>query len=310
MASRRDRSSQDRTWPESRGPHLPDALTALPIGAIVCLVLATVMTVLAVRGLLTAGVGDPFGWWTAIAGAIPTVVAFLIPAALFRRHPDAWQTDRLLVVGTLLFGVVELLQYTEAGLSPWFASIIPPTAATPFLVPLDVAYTVTVGLMGALAPFLTGRGLVAARAWEDAPRARSWWLLVAGLTFVAGVTNVLTLVNLGLDVPADAMVVYYWLTVLSVTVSLVGVFGWAYLAGATLVGWRSGEAPPRGWALAALGSGLILTGLAVSGVVSAIGVFATPLPNETATFILTAFALGYIALVAAFLTGLPASIEE
>jgi hypothetical protein len=76
------------------------------------------------------------------------------------------------------------------------------------------------------------------------------------------------------------------------------------------VAWRSGEEPPRGWWLAALGSGLVLLGLAVSGVIATIGVFGSPLPNELSIGILAAFALGYVLLLLAFLAGLPEDVDD
>ena len=77
----------------------------------------------------------------------------------------------------------------------------------------------------------------------------------------------------------------------------------------TLVAWRSGEEPPRGWLLAALGSGLVLLGLAISGVIATIGVFGSPLPDELSIGILAAFALGYVLLLLAFLAGLPDDVD-
>jgi hypothetical protein len=268
------------------------------------------MTVLAIRGVALAGIGDLASLAYAGFGAVPTAIAFLLPAALFLRHRNVWQADRLLVVGTVMFGTVEFLQYISPGLSGWFASLIPAPPDLPFLVPLDIGFSVVVGILGAMAPIYTGRGLVAARAYEDAPAARRWWIIVAALTLVAGVTNVLNLVNLSADIPEGAVAVYFWLTVLSVAISLLSVFGWAYLAGVTLVAWRSGEEPPRGWGLAAFGSGLVLLGLAVSGVFATVGVFASPLPNELSIGILAAFALGYVLLLVAFLAGLPAGIDD
>jgi len=229
---------------------------------------------------------------------------------LWLRHPRIWTTDRVLAVGAVLFGVVEVLQYISPGLSGWFVSLIPPPDGMPFLSPLDVGFSVVVGLLGAMAPFAAGRGLSTARAYEDAPRVRRWWLIVVALTLVAGVTNVLLLVNLSLDIPPDAVVAYFWLTVLSVVLSLLSVFGWAYLAGVALVGWRSGEAPGRGWLLASLAACLILLGLAVSGVFAAIGVFTTPLPPELSIGILAAFALAYVLLGLAFLVGLPGDLDD
>ena len=76
---------------------------------------------------------------------VPTAIAFLLPAALFLRHRDVWQTDRLLVVGTVLFGVVEVLQYISPGVSDWLASLIPAPPDVSFLAPLPIAFGVVVG---------------------------------------------------------------------------------------------------------------------------------------------------------------------
>jgi hypothetical protein len=310
MDEPRGRTIDGKPWPEARGPHLPDRLTALPWPTLFFGSLAIVMTALAIRGVVIAGPTDALSIGYAISGAIPTAVAFLLPATLFFRHRDVWQSNRLLVVGTVLFGVVEILQYISPGISEWLSSVIAPPADLPFLAPLDIAFNVVVGIISALAPIYVGRGLIAARVYEDEPGTRKWWLVVAALTLVAGVTNVLMLINLSLDIPADAVMAYYWLTVLSVAISLLSLFGWAYFAGAAVVGWRSGESPSRAWGLASLGGGLILVGLTVSGVIGAIGVFGAPLPNELSILILGAFALGYLVLLAAFLIGLPDDPDE
>ncbi len=291
-------------------PTVRRRLAGVPRPTWLFLLLAAISTVLAFQTASTAGIGDTFALSSTVLRGIPTAVAFLIPAALFLRHPAAWQTDRLLVVGTILFGVVELLQFASAGVTGWFDSVIPPDPTSVLPSPLNVTYNVVVGLIGALAPAATGRGLLAARAYEDGRRARWWWLVVAFLTLVAGVTNILLLVNLSLDIPDSAVLAYFWLTVLTVVVSLVSVFGWAYLAGVTLVGWRSQEEPGTGWGLGALASGVVLAGLAASGLVAAISVFGPKLPDELSLTFLGAFALGYLLLIVAFFAGLPAAIDD
>jgi hypothetical protein len=274
------------------------------------LALAIVSTGLAIQTASTAGIKDSATLSAAVLRGIPTAVAFLIPAALFLRHRDVWTTDRVLVLGTVLFGVVELLQYASPGLTAWFDTIIPPDPTSYLPSPLNVSSNVIVGLLGALAPAATGRGLLAARKYEDSRRSRVWWLIVAALTLVAGVTNILLLVNLSLDIPDDTVVVYFWLTVLTVVVSLISVFGWAYLAGVTLVGWQSYEEPGAGWGIGALGSGVVLAGLAASGIVAAVNVFGQQLPGELSLLFLGAFALGYLLLIVAFFAGLPAAIDD
>ncbi len=275
---------EGQPWDEARGPHLPDRLTRLPLPTILFGLLAIGMAALVVRGILSqSSTLDPYIVVQTLVGAIPTVVAFLLPAALFLRHRDAWQTHFVLVVGTVLFGVVEILQYISPGLSDWFASVIPPPEDLPLVAPLGVGYSVVVGFLSAMAPFLVARGLLAARNYEDAPRSRRWWLIVAVLTLITGVTSVLTLVNISLDIPPDAVMTYYWLTVLNVVLTLVGLFAWAYLAGTALIGWRASEDPGRGWGLAALGGCFVLLGLAMSGIITAINIFAeATLPNELA----------------------------
>ena len=131
---------------------------------------AAISTVLAFQTASTAGIGDTFALSSAVLRGIPTAVAFLIPAALFLRHRAAWQTDRLLVVGTVLFGVVELLQFASAGRDRVVRLGHPAGPDVGPAVPLNVTYNVVVGLIGALAPAATGRGLLAARAYEDGRR--------------------------------------------------------------------------------------------------------------------------------------------
>jgi len=311
--SARHRGRASRT-PEIDEPPPPPTLgmrlAGVPRPTWLFSLLAILSTILTVQSASAAGISDSFTFSTTVLRGIPTAVAFLIPAALFLRHRDAWTTDRVLVVGTVLFGVVELLQYASPGVTAWLDTIIPPDPTSLLPSPLNVSFTVIVGLLGALAPAVTGRGLLAARAYEDSRRSRVWWLIVALLTLIAGVTNILLLINLSLDIPNDTVVIYFWLTVLTVVVSLINVFGWAYLAGVALVGWRSYEEPGTGWGIGALGSGVVLAGLAASGVVAAISVFGPKLPDQSSLAFLGAFALGYLLLIVAFFAGLPAAIDE
>lgn len=291
-------------------PTLRMRLADVPWQAWAFVILAIISTVLALDTASQAGIKDTFSLSVATLRAIPTSVAFLIPAMLFFRHHDVWQTDRMLVVGTLLFGTVELFQFASSGATAWFDTLIPPDPTSVLPSPMNVTYNVVVGLLGALAPAVTGRGLLAARAYEDGRGARRWWIIVAFLTLVAGVTNILLLVNLSLDIPDDAVLVYFWLTVLTVVVGLISVFGWAYLAGVTLVGWRSREEPGAGWGLGALATGIVLAGLAASGLVAAISIFGPTLPDQLSLSFLGAFALGYLLLIVAFFAGLPAAIDD
>ena len=294
-------------WEEARGPHLPDRLTRVGPIPILFTILAIVMAALSIsRFQLTLG---PFWTVSEVIASIPTVVAFLLPAALFLRHPDAWRTFRLLAVGTVLFGVVEILQFIAPGLDTWFGEVIPPSEDLPFLAPLSVGFNVVVGLLGAAAPFFVGRGLLAARQYENGDGSGRWWLIVAAMTVVAGVTQVAMLLNLSLDIPADAVIAYFWITVVSVAIGILALLGWAYLAGTAMVGWRSSEEPYRGWALAAFGGVAVLAGLLISGVIGVNNVFATPLPNEVGIVVVTCFGLGYLALFLGFLAGLP-EVEE
>jgi hypothetical protein len=304
----RGRTIDGTPWEEARGPHLPDRLTRFPRLPLAFTALAIAMGILSLTRLTTAG--GPFWVGYGLVASIPSVVAFLLPAALFRRHPDAWRTLRLMVVGSVLFGVVEVLQYVSPGLSDWFTTVVPPPVDLPFLSPLSVGFSVVVGLLGAMAPTLTGRGLAMARRYENDAGSRRWWLVIAGMTVVAGVTQIAMLLNLSLDIPPDAVIAYFWITVVGVAVSLVALLGWSYLAGTAVVGWRSGEDPVRGWRLAALAGFLVLVGLVLSGILGVVGVFGTPLPNEVGIVVVLSFALGYLALLGALLAGLPETDED
>ena len=131
--------------PEARGPHLPDAVTAISFGTWFFVLLALARLIWFVRETElgpSPGVGVLLGY---VGGFVPATVAILLPAALLFRHPDAATTARTLLVGTILFAAVEGMRVVGPALQPVFERVTPGSEETPYLVPLALALHVGAG---------------------------------------------------------------------------------------------------------------------------------------------------------------------
>ena len=135
--------------PEARGPHLPDAVTAIPFGTWFFVLLALARLIWFVRETELGPAPGPAVVLSYVGGLVPATVALLLPAALLLRHPDAGSTARTLVLGTILFAAVEGMRVVGPALQPTFEQITPGSEETPYLVPLALLYSSVQGLLAA-----------------------------------------------------------------------------------------------------------------------------------------------------------------
>jgi hypothetical protein len=297
-------------WEEPRGPHLPDPLThgAARIPLISWLFI-TLAVIAAVWRLAHSGVdsGQPIMIVIALLGVVTDIAPFLFGAALFARHRQAWSTHRLLVIGIVLLGLAQLV-----------AAI--PTLAGGLIVEPDVDMTVVLVLSGLTPAVLTllglwalARGLADARTAGAAPLPRAWLVVIwtAAIVMTVGSGYVSFLYFWSTALAEDLGTLAY--VVVSYIVGIGIIWTWAYLAAVTLGGRLAGDRPIGAWRFAAIGPLAILAGYAVQlGGYSLIGATLGSVTDLSLLWGISlgaggATAMGYLALIAAFMSGLPSA---
>jgi hypothetical protein len=93
------------------------------------------------------------------------------------------------------------------------------------------------------------------------------------------------------------------LTVIGLATNLIVTLAWIYLFTVALGGWMARERPLLAWGLAALGTGLYLV---LDLLIGAIDFIALPAGTDVLILAVTILDLGWVALLLAFVAGLPA----
>ncbi len=231
----------------------------------------------------------------------PAVAAVLFPAAFLARHPDAATRAPVLLLGTILFALVQFLLILATPLAPFFEAATPASEGVPF-VAMGELYNGLVLAVAAVAIAFIARGLSLARQYED--RMGPWidWLVPLAVAF-ATVLGIVGATRLDVGDAVPAIIPIYIGS--SVILGILRVAVWSYLLASALRGIVAGEDPRVGWQLAALASGIVLFALVLINVV---GLVAAPeewiidLYQWTVVF---AYALGHLCLLVAFTLGLP-----
>ena len=232
---------------------------------------------------------------------LPAVAAVLFPAALLARHPDAATRMPVLLLGTCLFALVQLLLILATPLASPFEAVTPATDDVPFvaLAELYNGLTLVVAVVGLA---FIARGLSLARQFED--RIGSWidWVVPLATAFatVFGIVGA-TRLELGASVP---LVVSVYIGS-SVVLGILRVATWAYLMAAALRGALAGEEPSTGWRLAAWGAGIVLFALVLVNLVGLLEVPEAWIIDAYQWTVVVAYALGHLFLLVAFTLGLP-----
>jgi len=235
---------------------------------------------------------------------VPALAAVLLPAALLARHPDAPSRLPILVVGTMLLALVQGLFILAGPLQPLLASIAPPSEDLTQLAPLASLYDVLTLLIAGIGILALGLGLSRARGYED--RTGHWPVAIVPVAAVfATVVAVISVVggSLGAGPVPEAYVVYLGADGL---LGVLRVSAWAYVAATALRGWRAGEDPIVGWRLIAAASVVIVLTLALINLGGIVPIDPSGLVEAYGWVVLWGFALGNLALLAAFVFGLPA----
>ena len=236
-------------------------------------------------------------------GLIPSVVACLLPAALFIRHPDAWSRGRPLVIGTILLAFAVVLQLFEAPLTPVFDALTPAADDGLAIVPLAIAYNALYTVVTALGLVYLGLGLSQARRYEDRRPVPTGWIVlaIAGLATLIRFWTVLTLDFTGTPLTP----VFFSYIVSFLVLGLITVGSWAYFTVSATGGAIIGESPRNGWQLASAGGWLMLL---TFGIITTEGLIQPSDENVVAVLVWTTAilaAVGQLAVLAAFAVGLP-----
>ena len=291
--------------PEARGPRLPDAIARVPGPVWPFLAL----TVLAVYGrwqdLSGLAFGSPVNDVALVAGSVPPIVSPLLGVALFARHPTAHRTMPSVAFGVALFAVLTIVDRLRAPILESIASLDPTFAST---APAFLGYGLVQALIAVFALTYLSLGLADARRFEDSPGGRSVLILLLAGAVAAPVVS--------------ALLGFAWLSVdpLASVVSVVSVLAtnlaWAYLGWIAYRGWSAGEEPGTGWALA-MGASFGYLLIAVLAAALSVLAWVSGASNSQPQFVYEVYLLlgaglagVWLALLAAFLVGLPAVADE
>jgi hypothetical protein len=237
---------------------------------------------------------------------IPAVVAVLLPAVFLMRNPDATIRAQVLLLGTILFALVQGLQVLAVPLQPVFETITPASAETG-LVPLSAVYNTLTLLIAAVGLVLIARGLTLARWYED--RSGAWpGLLVLAATIFATVVGILSVLHLQLPDPLPIDYLIYLAA--SVILGIVRMIAWTYLAVSVWRGWLADEEPVGGWRLATVGSGFIIIALVLINIAGVFVITDQTFGEIYGWIIYGLYALGHVGLLLAFARGMPSLDED
>ncbi len=232
----------------------------------------------------------------------PAIAAILMPAVLLARHPDAATRAPVLLLGTVLFALVQLMLILANPLGAVFESLTPASDDVPFVVLAEV-YNVLTLTVAAVGLGLIARGLSLARRYEDRPAPAVDWFVPVATTF-ATVVGILAASRLSLgDGPLSPITIIY--IAVNVILGIARVAVWTYLMTSAFRGVLAGEDPGRGWRLAALAGGVILFALVLVNLAGVIDVTEQGVIETYGWVVVIAYALGHLFLLGAFAVGLP-----
>ena len=292
-------------WVEPRGPHLPDAITRIPLGVWPFLAVAVLAAYGRVSLLRPELFATPANILWVIVGTVDAVAAPLLGAALFYRHPRAHRTVPAVAFGTVLFAFTTVV---DALREPVLNSIAPP----PMFGSLDEAFVTVAGtgysaieaLLLVFALTYLAIGLGDARQFRDRRSGRPIMVVLllcsVGAPLAGGI--------LASPWPAEMTTQI----VVSLIAQLLTNLAWAYLGWTAYRGWQAHEEPTLGWglvALAAIGYVIVVIVFALLSVVLwVIGPTETqvPLIYEFAQLLTVGLAAFWLALLGALWLGLPA----
>jgi hypothetical protein len=291
-------------WVEPRGPHLPDAITRIPLGVWPFMALAVLATYGRVSLLRPESFESPVNVLWVLVGSVDALVAPLLGAVLFYRHPRAHRTIPAVAFGAILFAFTTVV---DALREPVINSIAPPL----FFGSLDdtmvtlasSGYRVIEALLVVFALTYLAIGLGEARQHEDRTNATSMLVGLAALAVGGPVIGGL----LALPWPSE----FTLQIVLNLVAGVLTNLAWLFLGWTAIKGWAASETPNAGWGLAAAAGVGYLAVYATFTVLNLllwiIGPTESQVPvvYETALLLEVVAAALWVALLIAFWLGLP-----
>lgn len=242
---------------------------------------------------------------------IPAVAAILLPAALLVRHPDVARRAPVLLLGTLLFALVQGLVILNGELQESFATLTPPSAELPFLVPAATVFNILVSLTTAFGIGYIALGLAHSRRHDDRSQ-RSTAVTSAFVPIAAVIATVVGTISVARidfgDVPTSPVLIAY--LGISVVLGIIRIAVWAQLLAVTTRGSLATEAPRAGWILGVAAAGLVITALVLVNLGGVVPLSDPTLNDVYGYTIVLTYGLGHLALIAAFGVGLPAFADE
>jgi len=293
------------TWVEPRGPHLPDRLMRIPLGTWPFLALTAAAGYEVWDALRMTVFDHPLDVWWAVVGSVRHIVAPLIGAALFYRHPSARLVFPALTVGVALFGLTTVAAALRA---PVMDGIGASDMAYDAALLAGTGYTLVEALFMVFAITYLANGLGAARRWQDGSPARGAQALLVVAALAASAVTGWFAWSSGSNQAV--------LLIAGVTAFTLTNLAWAYLGWTGYRGWAAGEEPRLGWGLIALaGIGYVAVNALytfLSAVVWVIGPTDGPIPvvYEVGQLLGVALAAFWICILAAFVIGLPAEDQD
>lgn len=292
-------------WEEARPPHLPDAVVRLSPWTFAFLAVTLLHVGLAFQAATRLGPQAGSATILQILDAYRTpLIVSLFGVALFLRHPDARRSHPLLVVGVALFSLSTLLD-VAGGPVVRFLSELDPAGVGAYPIPPGVtAWSMFTTLVSVAAVLYTAAGLSTARR---RPPIRAAGVMAISLSIVAVAATILSLAGLQwADVAASPYAAIA--LVIGVALGLASTLAWSYLLVVSLGGWLGGETPRPGWAAAALAASLFV---AIRVVIALpLGLAATSGGGAVIAALGIASTLSWLALLAAFALGLPATADR
>jgi hypothetical protein len=291
-------------WVEPRGPHLPDAITRIPLGVWPFLALALLEAYGRFARFGSVRFEGPVDYVEALIGAVGALAVPLIGVALFLRHPYAHRTLPSITVGVALLAALTVV---DALRDLVVRGIVQSELDFQTSILASTGYSVIQALVRVFAVTYLAIGLHDARRLADLSRG-------------SGVRALLLIAALG-SPAVMAFVVWPWPeqqflpNLLSLVAQVLTNLAWTYFAWVAFRGWAAGEAPNVGWGLAALvGAGNLVVSMLAA--VLNLAVWAVgptdgqvPFVFEAYRALLAVLACLWVALLAAFWLGLPAERE-
>jgi hypothetical protein len=292
-------------WVEPRGPHLPDAITRIPLGVWPFLAITLLEAYVQWDFLRLIQSGQPVDYLEGLIGAIGGLAVPLVGAALFLRHPMAHRTLRSITIGVSLLAALTVV---DALREPVLRGLVQSQLDFEAWMLAGTGYSIIQALFRSFALIYLAIGLDDARRFEDRTRASGIRVLLLAAALGAPALTAFVV----WPFPDEQLVT----DLLNVAAQVVTNLAWTYLAWVALRGWAAEEVPRIGWGLIALVAvgNLVVSVLAavLNLMVWAIGPTEAqvPLVFEAYRMLLTVLAVLWIALLAAFWLGLPAEQES